>query len=124
MVLCIALIFVSQGSSQTELLQRQASSETLETEPLTSANALNRGHAYLASNRLDEAKRAYLLLFATDRYSASVLMNAMRAWVEKRRSHSEDVDAAKLKAFDQWIRERADLAAKTINMSHNAPDWK
>lgn len=82
------------------------------------------GYAYLGLNRLDEAKQAYLLLFATDRANATVLMKAMKAWVEKRRADPAGVDPSTLTLFETWVNERADLAAKTVNMAHNAPDWK
>lgn len=82
------------------------------------------GHAYLGLNRLDEAKQAYLLVFAGDRTNATVLMKAMKAWAEKRRADPAGVDPSTLNAFEEWVNERADLAAKTVNMAHNAPDWK
>src|SRR5688572_3954780 len=87
MILCITAVVAGDATPQTALSSPKAS-ERLETEPLTSENALNRGKAYLAQNHPDDAKRAYLVLFATDRYSASVLLNAMKAWVDKHRSHS------------------------------------
>jgi tetratricopeptide (TPR) repeat protein len=44
-----------------------------------------RAEPYLALNRVDEAKNAYLELFASDRKQAAILIRALRDWVEKRR---------------------------------------
>ena len=83
-----------------------------------------RGEAYLGLNRLEDAKQAYLQLVAKDRANADVLMKAMKAWIEKRRATPEGLDPAVLSSFDSWIRERAELASKTVNMASNAPAWK
>jgi tetratricopeptide (TPR) repeat protein len=76
-----------------------------------------RGEAYLALSRIDDAKAAYLELFAKDRDQAAQLMKAMTDWVAKRQADPAGVDPAAVTAFDTWIKERAKVAALTVNMS-------
>ena len=63
-------------------------------------------------------------LFVVNRNYANVLMKAMKTWVEKRRNDSGGVAPAALAAFESWVKERDALAAATINLVHNSPDWK
>lgn len=85
-----------------------------------------RGEAYLGLNRTEDAKQAYLKLFAGERGHADILLKAMKAWVEKRHSDPAGVDPTALTTFEGWIRERADLADRTINMARNTPQtsWR
>jgi tetratricopeptide (TPR) repeat protein len=85
-----------------------------------------RGEAYLALNRMDDAKGAYLELFAKDREQAAQLMKAMTDWVAKRQSDPAGVDPAAVAAFDTWIKERAKMAAITTNMGRasNQSVWR
>jgi tetratricopeptide (TPR) repeat protein len=76
-----------------------------------------RAEAYLALSRIDDAKAAYLELFAKDRDQAAQLMKAMTDWVAKRQADPAGVDPAAVTAFDTWIKERAKVAALTVNMS-------
>ena len=79
-----------------------------------------RGEAYLALNRFDDAKQAYLTLFAMDRKQADSLMVAMKEYVAKKKTDSAGVDAAALSAFESWITERAGVAEQTKLMALNA----
>lgn len=83
-----------------------------------------RGEAYLGLNRLDDAKQAYMHLFVHDRAASTVLMKAMRAWIENQRAQPGVVDPATVAAFDAWVRERDMLASSVENLGHNSPDWK
>jgi tetratricopeptide (TPR) repeat protein len=85
-----------------------------------------RGEAYLALNRMDDAKAAYLELFGKDREQAAQLMKAMTDWVAKRQSDPAGVDPATVTAFDTWIKERAKMAAITTNMglASNQSVWR
>jgi tetratricopeptide (TPR) repeat protein len=85
-----------------------------------------RGEAYLGLNRLEDAKQAYLSLFAMDRKQADMLMKAMSEWVEKRKTDPAGVDPASLSAFDQWIRERATVAGETklMALDHRHSTWR
>jgi tetratricopeptide (TPR) repeat protein len=80
-----------------------------------------RGEAYLGLNRPEDAKQAYLALFAASRTHADLLMKAMKTWVEQRRANPAGVDSATLDAFDGWLHERAALAEHTADMARNAP---
>ena len=72
-----------------------------------------RGEAYLGLNRVDDAKQAYLALFAADRAKADKLLAAMNGWVEKRRAEPAGVDAAKVDAVATWVGQRSELATET-----------
>jgi hypothetical protein len=79
---------------------------------------------FAGAQRLEDAQRAYMQLFVTNRSYANVLMKAMKSWVDKRRTDSGGVPPATFAAFDGWVQERDALAAATINLVHNSPDWK
>jgi tetratricopeptide (TPR) repeat protein len=76
-----------------------------------------RGEAYLGLNRIDDAKKAYLELFASDRQQADLLMKAMTDWITKRHADPAGVDPAALSDFEGWIKERSALAGQTEHMS-------
>jgi len=69
-----------------------------------------RAEAYLALNRVDEAKKEYLDLFGADRPQADLLMAAMTKWVAQRKTDPAGVDPATVAAFETWIGERASIA--------------
>ena len=75
-----------------------------------------RGEAYLALNRVDDAKKAYLELLASDRNQAALLMTAMKGWVEKRRTDAAGVDPSTVSALEAWILERSEAAKLTASM--------
>lgn len=85
-----------------------------------------RGEAYLALNRIDDAKASYLQLFSSDRKQADILMKSMTTWVEKRKADPAGVDPAALAQFESWLKERGTLAGQTASMALNAPNhgWK
>jgi tetratricopeptide (TPR) repeat protein len=72
-----------------------------------------RAEAYLSLNRIDDARQAYLDLFAADRTQADALMAAMKKWVAERRAVPAGVDPAAVGAFEQWIGEREGIAKET-----------
>ena len=96
----------------------------LELAPNFSDAIEYRAEAYLALNRLDLVKQAYMQLFVADRAASAALMKAMKSWLEKRPPQSATIDAATLSAFDTWVRERDALASSVVNLGHNSPDWK
>ncbi|PYR91242.1 MAG: hypothetical protein DMF84_18240 [Acidobacteria bacterium] len=75
-----------------------------------------RGEAFLALNRVDDAKQAYMELFASDRKQADILMKAMGDWVTQRKAEPAGVDPAALTAFEGWMKERGALAGQTVSM--------
>jgi tetratricopeptide (TPR) repeat protein len=79
-----------------------------------------RAEAYLALNRVDDARQAYLDLFATDRKQADILLSAMKNWVAARRADAAGIDPAAISAFEQWIGEREGLAKQTRLMAVSA----
>jgi tetratricopeptide (TPR) repeat protein len=76
-----------------------------------------RAEAYLGLNRLDDARKAYLDLFAADRKQADILMAAMKAWVASHRTDAGGIDPAAVSDFEKWIGEREGLAKQTRLMA-------
>lgn len=76
-----------------------------------------RAEAYLSLNRIDDAKKAYLDLFAADRKQADLLMVAMKDWVGKRQADAAGVDAAVVADFSKWVGERNDMAKQSELMA-------
>lgn len=70
-----------------------------------------RGQAYLGLNRLEDAKKAYLALFAGNRKLAAQLLTAMQAWVGE---HAGDPAGA---AFASWVSERSAIANQTAGLT-------
>jgi tetratricopeptide (TPR) repeat protein len=79
-----------------------------------------RGEAYLALNRIDDAKQAYLALFAIDRKQAELLMKAMSGWVAQRKVTPAGADPAAVSELEKWISERSVIAQQTRLMSRDA----
>jgi len=82
-----------------------------------------RGEAYLALNRIDDAKQAYLDLFATNRTLADTLMTAMKKWITAQKSGANQAAAADLA---KWVEERAQIAAQTASLTREstATGWR
>lgn len=78
-----------------------------------------RGEAYLGLNRIDDAKQAYMTLFASDRKQADALLKAMTDWVAKHQTSAAGTDPAAVSAFSDWIKERAQIASTTVAMALN-----
>jgi len=72
-----------------------------------------RAEAYLSLNRIDDARKAYLDLFAADRKQADILMVAMKKWVAARQTDAAGVDPAAIGSFEKWIGERDAMAKQT-----------
>lgn len=83
-----------------------------------------RAEAYLALDRLVEAKSAYLTLLRNDQARADELMTAMKKWLEKNEGGSDGVSEDDLEAFSSWVEERASIAAHTAMLvPERARDW-
>jgi tetratricopeptide (TPR) repeat protein len=76
-----------------------------------------RGEAYLAVNRLDDAKQAYLDLFAANRALAAKLLTAMKGWVATQRAAPAGDNATRIDELDKWIQERAQIAGQTASLT-------
>ncbi|MGH8134511.1 MAG: tetratricopeptide repeat protein [Steroidobacteraceae bacterium] len=85
-----------------------------------------RGEAYIALNRLPEAKQTYLELFAGNRTLADKLLTAMKGWVATRRTAPAGTDAASVDELDKWIQERATIASQTAALTRAgaAASWR
>ena len=82
-----------------------------------------RGEAYLALNRPNDAKQAYLDLFATNRVLADHLLGAMKTWIAAQKTGANKAGAADLA---QWVEERAKIAAQTASLTREgtAASWQ
>ena len=76
-----------------------------------------RAEAYLALNRIDDARQSYLDLFGADRKQADILLAAMKSWVGARHADPAGVSPDALAAFEKWIGERDGLAKQTSLMA-------
>jgi hypothetical protein len=70
----------------------------------------NRALAYLMTDRLEEAKSAYMDLFFHERPLADDLMVHMQDWVQRHRAAANGVRPADLDSFDKWVAERGGIA--------------
>jgi len=80
-----------------------------------------RGEAYLGLNRVEDAKQAYLDLFAANRALADKLLGAMKHWIDTQKSGSPAAaDLAK------WVEERTQIAAQTASLTREgtAAGWR
>jgi tetratricopeptide (TPR) repeat protein len=102
----------------------QAYNHALSLEPSYAEAIEYRAEAYLALNRLEDAKSAYIKLFGQDRAHADELLDAMQTWLEHQRNGSASVDQATLEAFAGWVGERAEIADTTTPVSQlRERDW-
>jgi tetratricopeptide (TPR) repeat protein len=76
-----------------------------------------RAEAYLGLNRIDDARQAYLDLFAADRKQADSLMVAMKKWIAARHADAAGVDPAAITTFETWVGERETTAKQTRLMA-------
>jgi tetratricopeptide (TPR) repeat protein len=85
-----------------------------------------RGEAYLGLNRIADAKRAYLDLFASNRALSDQFLDAMKQWVSARRKAPGNVGAATIDELDRWTRERSKIAAMTTSLTREgaAASWR
>jgi tetratricopeptide (TPR) repeat protein len=91
--------------------------EALRLEPSYTPAIEYRAEALLALNQVDEAKRAYMQLFTSDRKRADELMRAMQQWIEERRANPSGVESAVIDSFARWVEERAEIAGQTTPVS-------
>jgi tetratricopeptide (TPR) repeat protein len=102
----------------------QAYDYALSLEPSYAEAIEYRAEAYLALDRLEDAKNAYIKLFGQDRARADELLDAMQIWLEHQRNGSANVDQTTLEAFAGWVCERAEIADTTTPVSQlRERDW-
>jgi tetratricopeptide (TPR) repeat protein len=78
----------------------------------------HRGEAYLAIDRLDEVKIAYMDLFNHASNLADQLMAAMQKWMSDHRADAHGMRAADVDAFNKWLLEREGIAKQTASLPH------
>jgi len=78
----------------------------------------HRADAYLALDRLEEAKAAYMELFNHSRPLADQLMLAMQKWLSDHRTEARGMRPADIAAFEKWLLERGGIAKQTASMPH------
>ena len=74
-----------------------------------------RGEAYLALNRTEDAKQAYLDLFAVNRELAGKLLDSMKKWAATPGKKKDDVED-----LDDFIKERTQIAAQTASLTRES----
>lgn len=72
-----------------------------------------RGETYLGLNRIEDAKQAYMALFASDRPKADMLVEAMKSWLDARRKDPAGVSPQTLDEFGTWLQQRQEVATHT-----------
>jgi tetratricopeptide (TPR) repeat protein len=77
----------------------------------------HRGEAYMAVDRLDDAKAAYMDLFNHARPLADQLMVTMQKWLESHRLAANGMRAADIDSFGKWLQERDGIAKQTASAS-------
>jgi hypothetical protein len=75
----------------------------------------HRGEAYVAVDRLEDAKAAYMNLFNHQRPLADQLMTSMQKWLEGHRAAANGMRAADIDSFDKWLQERDGIAKQTAS---------
>lgn len=74
-----------------------------------------RGEAFLRLKRIDDAKQAYLDLFAGNRALADKLLGSMKTWLDTQRSAG--ADPASVEEFSKWVAERSQIAGQTAALT-------
>ena len=85
-----------------------------------------RAEAYIALNRFDEAREAYMDLFGRARPLADRLLASMKKQVAAKRQTPEGVAPEALEAFAKWVEERATIAQQTASLgsSSGGQNWR
>lgn len=83
-----------------------------------------RAEAYLGLDRVEEAKAAYIDLFASDGPRADLLMKSMQAWIVRRQEDPGELSAEAVGRFATWVRKRLEIAGQTDSLSQlQRRDW-
>lgn len=79
-----------------------------------------RAEAYLGLGRVEEAKSAYMTLFERDRGRANELLDAMKSWVEQKRSDPGSVSKAAIDDLAAWVATRESVARHVAPIDQQA----
>ncbi len=77
----------------------------------------HRAEAYMALDRLEDAKVSYMNLFNHARPLADQLMVTMQKWLESHRVAANGMRAADIDSFDKWLQEKDGIAKQTASAS-------
>ncbi len=89
---------------------------TLALKPDLTEAIEHRAEAYVAIDRLDEAKSAYMDLFNHDRKLADQLMTVMQKWLVEHRTDAHGMRASDIETFGKWLQERDGIAKQTASL--------
>ena len=81
----------------------------------------HRAEAYVALDRLEDAKASYMNLFNHARPLADQLLVAMQKWLETHRVAANGMRAADIDSFDKWLQERDGIAKQTASAAAASP---
>ena len=76
----------------------------------------HRAEAYMAVDRLEEAKVAYMNLFNHARPLADQLMVSMQTWLQSHRGAAIGMRVAEIDSFGKWLQERDGIAKQTASI--------
>jgi tetratricopeptide (TPR) repeat protein len=92
---------------------------TLALKPDLYEAMAHRAEAYMALDRLEDAKASYMNLFSHARPLADQLMVTMQKWLESHRVAANGVRTADVDSFDKWLQERDGIAKQTATAAAN-----
>jgi tetratricopeptide (TPR) repeat protein len=78
----------------------------------------HRAEAYIAVDRLDDAKIAYMDLYNHEPKLADQLMQDMQKWLSDHRVDAHGMRPAVIDAFEKWLVERDGIAKQTASLPH------
>ena len=91
---------------------------TLALKPELMEAIEHRAEAYLATDRLEEVRTAYMDLFNHAPELASQLMTAMQKWLAAHQADPRGLRAGDIDAFGKWMNERDGIAKQTASLPH------
>jgi tetratricopeptide (TPR) repeat protein len=91
----------------------------LKLKPDSLAAEEHRAEAYLAIDRLEDAKVAYMDLYNHAPPLAEQLMAAMQQWSKEHRTEARGMRPQDIESFDHWVLER-DRIAREASLPHAA----
>jgi tetratricopeptide (TPR) repeat protein len=78
----------------------------------------HRAEAFLAVDRLDDVRIAYMDLFNHAPDLAAQLMTAMQKWISDRQADPRGMRSSDIEAFGKWVSEREGIAKQTASLPH------
>jgi len=78
----------------------------------------HRAEAFLAVDRLEDVRIAYMDLFNHAPDLATQLMTAMQKWLADHQADAQGMRAGDIDAFGKWLSEREGIAKQTASLPH------